>query len=113
MVSSSCPTPRWLNVSHCNGISTRWAAVRASVVKMPSVGGQSSTMSSYALSSGLSADFSSCSRPVRISSICSAAASSIVAGSRSGPSSVGRMASLAATSPSSTWCTERSRVSGS
>src|SRR6478735_229440 len=112
-VSSSWPTPRWLRVSHCKGISTPLAAVRATVVKMSRVGGQSSRTTSYAVSSGASAALRICSRPVRVSNSCSAVASSMVAGTRSTPSWVLMTTSAASADPVSTWWTESSTASGS
>ena len=41
IVSSSCPTPRWLSASHCSGTMTASAAVRPLMVSTPSDGGQS------------------------------------------------------------------------
>ena len=54
-----------------------------------------------------------CSRPVRVSRSASARASSIVAGSRSTPSSVSMMTSVGSRPLVSTWWTESSRSSGS
>ena len=54
-----------------------------------------------------------CSRPVRVSRSASARASSMVAGSRSTPSSVSRMTSVGSSPLVSTWWTESSRSSGS
>ena len=54
-----------------------------------------------------------CSRPVRVSRSASARASSIVAGSRSTPSSVSMMTSAGSRPLVSTWWTESSRSSGS
>src|ERR1700712_2700524 len=53
------------------------------------------------------------SRPVRVSRSASARASSMVAGSRSTPSSVAMIASVGSRPFVSTWCTEMSRASGS
>ena len=41
IVSNSCPTPRWLNVSHCSGMTTWRAAVSPLMVRIPREGGQS------------------------------------------------------------------------
>ena len=46
IVSRSCPTPRWLSISHGIGMITPWAAVSAFRVSTPSEGEQSTRMMS-------------------------------------------------------------------
>src|SRR3954453_556771 len=114
-VSRSWPTPRCDSVSHCSGISTPSAAVSAATVRTPSEGGQSRSTQSYDVvpARSSSAPLSTCSRPVRVSRSASARASSIVAGSRSTPSSVSSTTSAGSRPLVSTWWTESSRSSGS
>ena len=93
-VSSSWPTPRCDSVSHCSGISTpsrrgqrrdrEHAERRRAVQQHPVV----------AVARSSSAIFTTCSRPVRVSRSASARASSMVAGSRSTPSSVSTITSV-------------------
>ena len=92
-VSSSWPTPRCESVSHCSGISTPWrggqrgdgqhAERRRAVEQHPVVA-----------RGPRSPSLTTCSRPVRVSRSASARASSIVAGSRSTPSSVSMITSV-------------------
>ena len=90
-VSSSWPTPRCDSVSHCSGISTPSAAVSAATVSTPERGRaveQHPVVRRGSSARSSSAPLSTCSRPVRVSRSASARASSMVAGSRSTPSSV-------------------------
>ncbi|CKT11557.1 Uncharacterised protein [Mycobacterium tuberculosis] len=89
------------------------AAVSPLRVSTPSDGGQSMMTTSNRSENLANARLSAYSRPARISSIASAPAKSMLAGSNVIPSMVVTSTALGSTSPSNTSCTDTGSLSGS